>query len=247
MLVLALAITIVGCGAGTSTGVSCRVTVPAASITSLNPTSGLVGTSVTITGANFGATQGTSTVKFNGTAATPTSWSATSIAAPVPTGATTGNIVVTVLGAGSNGTSFTVLSGGVHLVQHASIDVATSVSSSLAFSSNNTSGNWIGVAVRAGRSGEVFTVTDSKGNTYHQAVQLNITVDTPNGDTLAIFYAENIAAGANTVTVSDTISATLRFAILEYSGMATASSLDVFSSAQGPSASPNSGNATTTA
>ena len=63
---------------------------------------------VTITGANFGATQGTSTVKFNGTAATPTSWSATSIVAPVPTGATTGNVVVTVGGVASNGASFTV-------------------------------------------------------------------------------------------------------------------------------------------
>ena len=80
----------------------------APSITSLSPTSAVVGTSVTITGTNFGATQGTSTVKFNGTAATPTSWSATSIVAPVPAGATTGNVVVTVGGQSSNGVSFTV-------------------------------------------------------------------------------------------------------------------------------------------
>src|SRR5437016_197096 len=78
------------------------------SLTSLNPTSGVVGVAVTITGANLGATQGTSTVKFNGTAATPTSWGATSIVAPVPSGATTGNIVVTVGGVASNGASFTV-------------------------------------------------------------------------------------------------------------------------------------------
>ena len=78
------------------------------SITNVNPTSGAVGTSVTITGANFGATQGTSTVKFNATAGTPTSWSATSIVAPVPAGATTGNVVVTVGGVASNGVSFTV-------------------------------------------------------------------------------------------------------------------------------------------
>ena len=63
---------------------------------------------MTITGTNFGATQGTSTVTFNGTAATPTSWSATSIVVPVPTGATTGNVVVTVGGVASNGVSFTV-------------------------------------------------------------------------------------------------------------------------------------------
>jgi hypothetical protein len=82
------------------------VAVP--SITSLSPSSGPVGTSVTITGANFGATQGTSTVKFNGTSATPTSWSATSIVATVPTGATTGSVVVTVGGVASNGVGFTV-------------------------------------------------------------------------------------------------------------------------------------------
>src|SRR5438046_4766014 len=107
MLVLALAITIVGCGAGSSSPGGGGNPSPA-NIASLNPTAGVVGTSVTITGANFGATQGTSTVKFNGTAATPTSWGATSIVAPVPSGATTGNIVVTVGGVASNGASFTV-------------------------------------------------------------------------------------------------------------------------------------------
>src|SRR3984893_17833570 len=81
----------------------------APTITSLSPTSGVVGSSVTITGTNFGSTQGgSSTVKFNGTTATPTSWSATSIVAPVPTGAGTGNVVVAVGGAASNGVSFTV-------------------------------------------------------------------------------------------------------------------------------------------
>ena len=89
-------------------GSSFTYTLPAMSVTtfvratpnivSLGPASGPVGTSVTITGTNFGTTQGTSTVTFNGTAATPTSWSATSIVVPVPSGATTGNVVVTVGG-----------------------------------------------------------------------------------------------------------------------------------------------------
>ena len=77
-------------------------------LTSLNPNSGPVGTSVTITGMNFGVTQGTSTVKFNGTVATPTSWRETNIVVPVPTAATTGNVVVTVGGQASNGSVFTV-------------------------------------------------------------------------------------------------------------------------------------------
>ncbi len=81
----------------------------APNISSLSPTSGRVGTTVTITGANFGSAQGTSTVKFNGIIATTiTSWSATSIKAKVPTGATTGNVVITVSGLSSNGKVFTV-------------------------------------------------------------------------------------------------------------------------------------------
>src|SRR5436853_440743 len=80
-------------------------TAPA--ITSLNPTTGPVGTAVTITGTNFGTT---GTVTFNGTTATTTSWSATSIVASVPSGATTGNVVVTVGGIASNGVNFTVTS-----------------------------------------------------------------------------------------------------------------------------------------
>src|SRR5207244_3088219 len=91
-----------------SNGVSFTV-LPRPNISGLSPTSGAVGTSVTITGTNFGSTQGTSTVTFNGTSATATSWSATSIVATVPSGASTGNVVVTVSGVPSNGVSFTVL------------------------------------------------------------------------------------------------------------------------------------------
>ena len=78
-------------------------------ISGLNPASGAVGTSVEITGVNFGASRGTSTVSFNGTAvAAYTSWSASSIEVEVPAGATTGEVVVTVDGVASNGVGFTV-------------------------------------------------------------------------------------------------------------------------------------------
>jgi hypothetical protein len=99
---------VVTVGGVSSNGMNFTVTLPTPAITSLNPNSGLIGASVTIAGANFGATQGSSTIKFNGTAATPTSWSATSLAAPVPAGATTGNVVVTVGGVSSNGVNFSV-------------------------------------------------------------------------------------------------------------------------------------------
>lgn len=90
---------------------SAHAAVAAPSITSLTPSSGAVGATITIAGSGFGSTQGTSTVKFNGTTATVcgTCWTATSITVVVPTGATLGNVIVTVSGVASNGKSFTVL------------------------------------------------------------------------------------------------------------------------------------------
>ena len=82
-------------------------------ITGLYPPSGNVGSSVVIAGTGFGATQGTSTVTFNGTAASVTSWSATGIIVTVPSGATTGPVVVAVSGSNSNGVTFSVSSGPV--------------------------------------------------------------------------------------------------------------------------------------
>jgi hypothetical protein len=86
----------------------------APSITSLSPTAGRAGTPVIITGTNFGLTQDTSTVQFNGkTATTISSWSSSLIKAVVPAGATTGKVVVTVGGVASNGVSFTVEGGHI--------------------------------------------------------------------------------------------------------------------------------------
>jgi len=77
-------------------------------IASLSPTTGAVGAPITVSGGNFAATQGSSTLTFNGTPAAPTSWSATSIVAPVPSGAASGLVKVTVGGTTSNGLPFTV-------------------------------------------------------------------------------------------------------------------------------------------
>ena len=66
-------------------------------VTGISPALAGIGWSITITGSNFGATQGTSTVTFNGAAATSiTSWSNSQIVALVPAGATTGPVAVTV-------------------------------------------------------------------------------------------------------------------------------------------------------
>jgi hypothetical protein len=101
----------VGAQASNSYAFTVSAPPPAPTITNIELNPAPVGASVTITGTSFGPTQGGSTVTFNGTAATPTAWGNTSITTPVPVGATTGNVVVTVGGQASNGSAFEV-SGG---------------------------------------------------------------------------------------------------------------------------------------
>ena len=78
-------------------------------ITGLSPSPGVVGTLVTISGRGFTATQGTSTLAFNGVITVPVSWNPTKIIALVPSVATSGNVVVTVEDVASSGATFTVI------------------------------------------------------------------------------------------------------------------------------------------
>lgn len=128
------------------------------SITTLSPTNGIVGQSVLISGTKFGSTQGTSTVKFNGVTATPTNWGASSITAPVPSGATTGPVVVTVAGAASNGVTFTVITTGA-------------VSGTITRSSDATA--LIGALIEALQSGVVKGSTNSGANGGYSIGGLN--------------------------------------------------------------------------
>lgn len=88
------------------------VQVAAPAIASLNPSVGSVGMVVTIVGSGFGASQGSSTITFNGISAIVNGWSDTSIVASVPAGATTGNVVVAVGDNVSNGIPFQVKASG---------------------------------------------------------------------------------------------------------------------------------------
>lgn len=79
-------------------------------ITSVVPDSGFAGDTVTVTGRKFGALRGSSSVKFGNTAASVfIIWSDSSIRLQVPANAHTGNVVVTVGSAQSNGKAFKVL------------------------------------------------------------------------------------------------------------------------------------------
>lgn len=96
---------IVAIGRGASTAMS---------IAGFAPTSGPAGTSVTISGTGFSPTPAGNGVAFNGVAAPVTSATGTALTAVVPSGATTGRVVVTV--SGSQATSaqdYTVTVPGV--------------------------------------------------------------------------------------------------------------------------------------
>ena len=80
----------------------------APTLTSLSPTSGPVGTAVTITGTNFGATRGTQHGDVQRHGGDADDLVGDEHRGAGADGATTGNVVVTVGGLASNGVAFTV-------------------------------------------------------------------------------------------------------------------------------------------
>lgn len=113
-----------------------------------------------------------------------------------------------------------------------------------AFTSNVTAGSLLVVLVTHNGGTGTATCADSLGQTFTLAVGPTQTPDTTFNQW--IFYFPNSSAGANTVTVTFSVNSNRsRLAILEYSGIATTSPLDVTAAANGTSAAPNSGAATT--
>jgi len=107
--------------AGSYTTTNRFVVAPA--VTSFSPSSGPIGTPVSIRGANFDNITG---VSFNGVAATFTVKSSTSIEATVPAGARVGTIVVTsAAGAGSSSNVFSVTPAAISISPSSAIVGAT--------------------------------------------------------------------------------------------------------------------------
>ena len=210
------------------------ITVVTPSITSLSTTSGPVGTPVTITGTNFGSTQGSSTVTFNGTAATVTSWSASSLVTSVPTGATTGNVVVTVGGVASNGVNFTVTPAGgsstFTLVQQVGVqNCAGSTTCSIKVAA--TGSNHLLVVTAGSASGTPSFVTGvSGGGTWTVPTGCQIS----NGDwgSVNCAYALSSTSGATTITLTLSNSNSFHVVVWEYSFTAPSTSLDAIGAAQ---------------
>ena len=143
------------------------------------------------------------------------------------TGATPGGpFTVTASSGGINGTaSVTVLTAAVTYVQGTgSFSSSSTTSIAQAFTTPNTSGNLIVVAVSWG-SNDSVTCSDSQGNSYAVATTQ---YDSTNNQSLAICYAANAKSGSNTVTATFSSSTPFRYILIqEYQGIATVNPVDV--------------------
>ena len=161
---------------GTATSPSAFTVDPGLPIvSSFSPTSGAVGTAVTITGNYF---TGTTAVRFNGTAATFAVINATTINTTVPSGATAGPISVTnAAGTGTSSASFTLppandaCSASVPLLTCGGTVTGTTVGVTSAGDptgscGSNTPSASGGVFYRLTGTGTSITLTACTGTTY---------------------------------------------------------------------------------
>lgn len=167
--------------------------VSSVAIDFIAPSLGTIGTSVTLTGSGFGASQGSSALTFNGVAAAPTSWTDTQIIVPVPSGATTGNIVVTVGTMTSNTVPFTVYNPAASAfsyrraitINHTSVpntdqtDFPILISGTYAYLASVANGG----KVQSSSGYDVIFTSDSAGTT-----QLDHEIDTYNPATGALNF-----------------------------------------------------------
>ena len=153
------------------------------SISSISPSSGNAGTTVTITGSNFETTASDNTVKFNGMAATVTSASSTSLIVIAPAGGSTGTIRVSTSSGSVNGPTFTYLALQVPTIVSITPDSA-SVGTTVTITGTNFKTTATDNTVKF--NGVVATVTSATATTIVTTVPTsgtsgNITVTTSGG------------------------------------------------------------------
>jgi subtilisin family serine protease len=121
--------------------------------------------------------------------------------------------------------------GSIALVQSTAVQGNNVTALARSFAAPNAAGNLILAFVRLSTTTQTVTVTDTAGNLYSEAAAQAQTAD---GHQIVLFYAANVAAGANTVTA--TFSGSNKrpwLAVFEYSGVSTAQPLDRTAQAQG--------------
>lgn len=172
------------------TGPVFTVTLPSSlTVTDINPSSGLMGTDVTLTGTGFSTTAALNIVKFNGVTAVVKSATATQLVVTVPVNATTGTVSVKVGDDSVTGLMFTVLSPAPTL---------TSLSP--------TSGN-IGSTITL--SGTGFSTTLSQNNVKFNGIAATVT--NASSTSLTVTVPDGATSGDVTVTVNGKTSAEIHF------------------------------------
>ena len=168
---------------------SAMIPIPSPTITSFTPTSGPVGTTVTITGKNFNTTASNNVVYFGAVKATVTSASSTSLTVTVPVGATYQSIIVTDLTTGLTAYSakpfIVTYTGGGYIsssIFATKVDFTTGVPRLLAIGDLDgdgkpdlVEGNWGGNAVT------VFRNTSSIGSITSSSFASKVDFATGNG------------------------------------------------------------------
>ena len=186
--------------------------IEALSVTGVSPATGPIGTTVTISGTGFGATQSNSVASFYGAAGTIVGWSDTSIVATVPVGSSSGDVSVTVAATTVQGPPFTLTSG---------LTVTDSLSNTTTYNSEIAGGTWVvtnstgsGCSTCTQRGnitktydsyGNVLTDTNENNHTRTYTYDSNgnvLTLSEPdgNGNTLTTTYTYNSFNEVLTVT-----------------------------------------------
>jgi RHS repeat-associated protein len=158
-------------GGGTSNAIAFTVIGPV--ITSLSPSSGPIGTPVTISGLNFDPTASNNQVKFNNTLAIIASSSTTTIQTVVPQGATTGPVTVTTpQGTAESPEPFTVVSEDFNLqLSPSSVQVVTGASRYSTVSATGLNGfsGWIYLSIGTPSAGLSVELTPPQMTPFSNA------------------------------------------------------------------------------
>jgi hypothetical protein len=166
-----------------------------------------------------------------------------------------GTVTVTVTGTGASATHTTsisltvnpvVASGSPKLVRTTGAsEAAAATTLTGTFPSPTTSGDLLvlSASVYTGTTNHITSVTDSAGNTWTRIGAFSVASHNSDGE---MWYSPN-AASVTTVTVNVAAAATIALSAQEFSGIATASPLDVSAGTANTSNTPSSGPAAATA
>ena len=164
--------------AGSVTSESSFTVVPV-SITSISPSSGVVGSVLTVNGGGFDPTLANNTVLINGVPAAVTSATATQLQVTVPSGATPGHISVNApLGSALSAGYFFVPASGYTLSQITQVAALVPGGGGQVFPIN--AANQVGVALFDGVAGQRMSMVATNLN-----AATDYTVFAPDGSTLA--------------------------------------------------------------